>query len=232
MREGGSGGGGAGGRDGEASEGVVPGSTNQRQDAIDRHVAPGWCNEFRRGWKGGRALPLPPRRRWRRRRRWGWWWRWRRRRRRWIEREKGSSHPGGRRKSGRKRERGRGARGVADARVLHTPLHLLVNRINQRHHGLSPIPLRLRAPSLTFSPTPLPPPRLSLSLRSFLASSPSLFSFTTTSARDSIAIYNAHRHSLTVPSQLARRGARDRKTRRRKRRIRKSGWPGGLEGGG
>lgn len=47
------GGGGAGGRDGEASEGVVPGSTNQRQDAIDRHVAPGWCNEFRRGWKGG-----------------------------------------------------------------------------------------------------------------------------------------------------------------------------------
>lgn len=52
MRESG-GGGGAGGRDGEASEGVVPGSTNQRQDAIDRHVAPGWCNEFRRGWKGG-----------------------------------------------------------------------------------------------------------------------------------------------------------------------------------
>lgn len=50
MRESG---GGAGGRDGEASEGVVPGSTNQRQDAIDRHVAPGWCNEFRRGWKGG-----------------------------------------------------------------------------------------------------------------------------------------------------------------------------------
>lgn len=47
------GGGGAGGRDGEASEGVVPGSTNQRQDAIDRHVAPGWCNEFHRGWKGG-----------------------------------------------------------------------------------------------------------------------------------------------------------------------------------
>lgn len=25
-------------------------------------------------------------------------------------------------------------------RVLHTPLHLLVNRINQRHHGLSLIP--------------------------------------------------------------------------------------------
>lgn len=47
------GGGGAGGRNGEASEGVVPGSTNQRQDAIDRHVAPGWCNKFRRGWKGG-----------------------------------------------------------------------------------------------------------------------------------------------------------------------------------
>lgn len=50
MREGS---GDAGGRNGEASEGVVPGSTNQRQDAIDRHVAPGWCNEFRRGWKGG-----------------------------------------------------------------------------------------------------------------------------------------------------------------------------------
>lgn len=50
MREGD---GDAGGRDVEASEGVVPGSTNQRQDAIDRHVAPGWCNEFRRGWKGG-----------------------------------------------------------------------------------------------------------------------------------------------------------------------------------
>jgi hypothetical protein len=43
----------AGGRDGEASEGVVPGSTNQQQDAIDRHVAPGWCNEFRRGWRKG-----------------------------------------------------------------------------------------------------------------------------------------------------------------------------------
>nr|KAF7416643.1 hypothetical protein H0235_011174 [Vespula pensylvanica] len=26
--------------------GVVLGSTNQRQDAIDRHVAPGWFNEF------------------------------------------------------------------------------------------------------------------------------------------------------------------------------------------
>jgi len=50
TREGGDG---TGGRNGEASEGVVPGSTNQRQDAIDRHVAPGWCNEFRRGWKGG-----------------------------------------------------------------------------------------------------------------------------------------------------------------------------------
>lgn len=36
-----------------------------------------------------------------------------------------------------------GARGTS---VLHTPLHLLVNRINQRHHGLSPIPLR-RAPT-------------------------------------------------------------------------------------
>lgn len=59
----------AGGRDGEASEGVVPGSTNQRQDAIDRHVAPGWCNEFhraggrnRKGKEDGReAALLPPR---------------------------------------------------------------------------------------------------------------------------------------------------------------------------
>lgn len=49
---------GARGRDGEASEGVVPGSTNQRQDAIDRHVAPGWCNEFRRGWREI-SPPLP-----------------------------------------------------------------------------------------------------------------------------------------------------------------------------
>lgn len=55
MREGD---GDAGGRDVEASEGVVPGSTNQRQDAIDRHVAPGWCNEFRRGWKGGQLFCL------------------------------------------------------------------------------------------------------------------------------------------------------------------------------
>jgi len=87
-------------RDGEASEGVVPGSTNQRQDAIDRHVAPGWCNEFRRG--GGReAALLPPRpvtaaevvamaKE-----------------TEMVDRErKGSSHPGGRRKSGRGQEGG------------------------------------------------------------------------------------------------------------------------------
>lgn len=48
----------AGERDGEASEGVVPGSTNQRQDAIDRHVAPGWCNEFRRGVEGRQLFCL------------------------------------------------------------------------------------------------------------------------------------------------------------------------------
>lgn len=52
------GGGGAGGRNGEASEGVVPGSTNQRQDAIDRHVAPGWCNKFRSGVEGRQLFCL------------------------------------------------------------------------------------------------------------------------------------------------------------------------------
>lgn len=36
-----------------SERGVVPGSTNQQQDAIDRHVAPGWCNGFHREWKGG-----------------------------------------------------------------------------------------------------------------------------------------------------------------------------------
>lgn len=129
---------GAGGRDGEASEGVVPGSTNQRQDAIDRHVAPGWCNEFRFGGRGRQsssasalaetaaAVVVAERRQ-----------------RVAADRErKGSSRPGG------------GRRGTA--RVLHTPLHLLVNRINQRHHGLSPIPLHLRASTFLnlLSPSP------------------------------------------------------------------------------
>lgn len=130
---------GAGGREGEASEGVVPGSTNQRQDAIDRHVAPGWCNGFHRGWKGGNSScaslygggggeiavvamakkteVVADREK---------------------ERGKEATHPTWR----RQRETGQGGRrtGVeeANARVLHTPLHLLVNRINQRHHGLSP----------------------------------------------------------------------------------------------
>ncbi|KAG7189011.1 hypothetical protein KM043_008605 [Ampulex compressa] len=45
-----------GGRGRTESEGVVPGSTNQRQDAIDRHVAPGWFNEFQEG--GGSGLRL------------------------------------------------------------------------------------------------------------------------------------------------------------------------------
>lgn len=58
---------------------------------------------------------------------------------------KGGNHPDGRQRS--YREGGRGEGGRAGANVLHTPLHLLVNRINQRHHGLSPIPLR---PASTF----------------------------------------------------------------------------------
>lgn len=56
---------------------------------------------------------------------------------------------------------------MADARVLHTPLHLLVNRINQRHHGLSPIPLRLRTSTflnLLSYFLPLLPPLLHLLL--------------------------------------------------------------------
>lgn len=37
--------------------GVVLGSTNQREDAIDRHVAPGWFNEFHEvGGEGSRFL--------------------------------------------------------------------------------------------------------------------------------------------------------------------------------
>lgn len=102
-----------------------------------------------------------------------------------VDRErKGSSRPGGRRKGG---GRGEGVgRRVADARVLHTPLHLLVNRINQRHHGLSPIPLRLRASTFLNLLFPLPPPAPSLApvlLLPPLTSFPSLSSFTTTSAR-------------------------------------------------
>lgn len=110
------GGGDAGGRDGEASEGVVPGSTNQRQDAIDRHVAPGWCNEFRRGWKGGSssasaatvtataevvvAMAKETE---------------------MVDRErKGSSRPGGRRKSGRGQGSGRREEGTGGTRVFCT----------------------------------------------------------------------------------------------------------------
>lgn len=37
------------GRGCKRREGVVPSSTNQRQDAIDRHVARGWFNGFHEG---------------------------------------------------------------------------------------------------------------------------------------------------------------------------------------
>lgn len=50
----------SGGRGMKRHEGVVPGSTNQGQDAIDRHVARGWFNGFQqdRGWQ---LLRLPER---------------------------------------------------------------------------------------------------------------------------------------------------------------------------
>lgn len=179
--------GGAGGRDGEASEGVVPGSTNQRQDAIDRHVAPGWCNEFHRGWKGGSssasaaavataaaevvvAMAKETE---------------------MVDREEERQQPPRWKTEGWQRAGGEGKGesegGGADARVLHTPLHLLVNRINQRHHGLSPIPLRRRASTFLN----LPPTSSTVSSTAryiscccfFLTSSPSLSSFTTTSAK-------------------------------------------------
>lgn len=41
--------GGAEGAGVKRREGVVPGSTNQGQDAIDRHVARGWFNGFHEG---------------------------------------------------------------------------------------------------------------------------------------------------------------------------------------
>lgn len=86
-----------------ATQGVGPGSTNQRQDAIDRHVAP----------VGPRVV---------------------------VERVGGELFQG---------EGGRvvDVEIVGRRRVLHTPLHLLVNRINQRHHGLSPIPPPSGVPS-------------------------------------------------------------------------------------
>lgn len=193
------GGGDAGGRDGEASEGVVPGSTNQRQDAIDRHVAPGWCNEFRRGWKGGSSsasaatvtataevvVAMAKETEMVRQ----------------IERGKAAAAPvederaaGGRGAGGGRRERG------GDARVLHTPLHLLVNRINQRHHGLSPIPLRFRASTfLNLLSHFLPPPPVSsfsawlhLSLSLLPHFLPRLILLYTTTSVDSIAIYSQH----------------------------------------
>lgn len=84
---------------------------------------------------------------------------------------------------------GGGRKTEADTRVLHTPLHLLVNRINQRHHGLSPIPLHLRASTFLNLPPFL---HLLLVLPFTLAPSSPPFpppSPTTTSA-DSIAIYS------------------------------------------
>lgn len=121
---------------------------------------------------------------------------------------------------------------MADARVLHTPLHLLVNRINQRHHGLSPSPLRLRASTflnlLSHSPLSLPSTSvLSLALALALASSslppPSYPPSLPPPRTPSRSIANAHRHSLTA---LLPSVARDRKTRQRKRRVRKGGRPG------
>lgn len=117
---------------------------------------------------------------------------------------------------------GQGENGrVADARVLHTPLHLLVNRINQRHHGLSPIPLRLRASTLTSSPilspsavSPAavsPSPRLSCScscsfLTFFLSLSPYPPSPPPPQTPSRSIANGAHRHSLTAP--FAQCGAR------------------------
>lgn len=143
-----------------------------------------------------------------------------------VDRErKGSSRPGGRRKSGGGEE---GARRVADARVLHTPLHLLVNRINQRHHGLSPIPLRLRASTFLnllshFLPRLPPPPASSLALAPSSPPPPPYPSSLPPLRTPSRSIVNAHRHSLTAPLPGT---ARDRKTRQRKRRVRKDGEAG------
>ena len=98
------------------NEGVVPGSTNQRQDAIDRHVARGLVQRIPTGWRVGSFCFC-------------------------------SKTPGG---GGNSLKKAWGGEEVVawweHRRILHTPLHLLVNRINQRHHGLSPIP------------PPLPPP--------------------------------------------------------------------------
>lgn len=78
--------------------------------------------------------------------------------------------------------------GARHRRILHTPLHLLVNRINQRHHGLSPhpifpLPLSLFAIHLPHNLRSLSSLSLSLSSSPSLSISPSL------SLRNSIAIY-------------------------------------------
>lgn len=104
----------------------------------------------------------------------------RRRPRRWWQRQGWSIEEKERgieresRSNGRRAERG-GRKTEADTRVLHTPLHLLVNRINQRHHGLSPIPLHLRASTFLNLPPFLYPPRPSVHSCSFLASFPTSF---------------------------------------------------------
>lgn len=121
-----------------------------------------------------------------RRRRRRWWWR--RRRRWWIERGKPAPLEDGRAAQGRGGEEMGGKR-VADARVLHTPLHLLVNRINQRHHGLSPIPLRFRASTFLNLLFPLPPSLPSLAPSSLLLPSSSSAPYPPPPA-DSIAIYS------------------------------------------
>lgn len=101
----------------------------------------------------------------------------------------------------KERERGGGRR--TNARVLHTPLHLLVNRINQRHHGLSPIPLRPRAPTFLN-----PPPCC------FLTSAPRFLGLSLLPPRpmDSIAIYSETRTDVTLQHPCARGVAREMKS--------------------
>lgn len=96
------------------------------------------------------------------------------------------------------------AGGGADARVLHTPLHLLVNRINQRHHGLSPIPLHLaaRLPSLTSSPAVS---CLTAFARSHVVSSRFLLSssFTTTASSSLLLRPSARTPSRSIANAIA-----------------------------